>query len=282
MHVDFVNPSTFNNVEDFWVAYIAWNRPVIVGKGLMKGWPALENWKKVHLIAPGPRGDVQAYQGKTPYSKKLGHPQNKTTVREYLAEEIGAAESFARPVRDHPLYVFEEMQSKKTDRKEHNLVQNWGSFLSDFTVPPLFALPENDVWETNKQHPPVKQFYVGPRGSGTHPHAHKGAINCMVYGRKRWILIPPEYTDVIPEPLPSQLFMNETVPELAARNVTYFDFVQEAGEVVFVPHMWTHAVYNLEDSVGVAWQLGASSHKVDQALFSGEQPPPTGFEPKMA
>ena len=32
----------------------------------------------------------------------------------------------------------------------------------------------------------LKQFILGPKGSGAYPHFHNAAANALVYGRKRW------------------------------------------------------------------------------------------------
>ena len=45
-------------------------------------------------------------------------------------------------------------------------------------------------------------------------------------------------------------------PRLAVRP---YEVVQEAGDVVFVPAGWGHAVLNLEPSVAVAFELGFPS-----------------------
>ena len=36
------------------------------------------------------------------------------------------------------------------------------------------------------------EFFIGPAMSGAHLHAHSAAWNGLVYGRKRWVITPPD------------------------------------------------------------------------------------------
>ena len=44
-------------------------------------------------------------------------------------------------------------------------------------------------------------------------------------------------------------------------NEHLFEFVQEEGEVVYVPDNWGHNVLNLEPSVGISKQMGTFTWK---------------------
>ena len=100
---------------------------------------------------------------------------------------------------------------------------------------------------------------IGAHSSGAHFHQHSDAWNCVVYGRKRWGLIPPaaEYRS----PTDSSAVWWETIqPRLRASRYPYLhECVQEAGDLLFVPTAWLHTVYNLATTVSVAVQVGAPS-----------------------
>lgn len=90
------------------------------------------------------------------------------------------------------------------------------------------------------------QFFLGPPYSGAPFHHHGPAFNVVVSGRKRWTLLPPSrdlYSNVHPLAwiqlggVDSALY-----PYRTAIGGRPCDFVQEAGEVLFVPRHWTHQV----------------------------------------
>ena len=93
------------------------------------------------------------------------------------------------------------------------------------------------------------QFFMGPPYSGAPFHHHGPAFNVVVSGRKRWTLLPPSrdlYSNVHPLAwmrlggVDSALYPYRTA--IAATGGRPCDFVQETGEVLFVPRHWTHQV----------------------------------------
>ena len=100
------------------------------------------------------------------------------------------------------------------------------------------------------------QFFLGPPNSGAPFHHHGPAFNVVVSGRKRWTLLPPSrdlYSNVHPLAwihlggVDSALY-----PYRTAIGGRPCDFVQEAGEVLFVPRHWTHQVLPHSSIYGVA------------------------------
>jgi len=82
------------------------------------------------------------------------------------------------------------------------------------------------------------------------------AWNTLVHGRKRWLLFPPDTTraTLFPrgdadEALPASVYLQLVYPGL--RGVQGIDVVQSAGEAIYVPENWWHAVVNLELSVAL-------------------------------
>ena len=105
--------------------------------------------------------------------------------------------------------------------------------------------------------PQNEQFVLGPRHSGAPLHFHGPAWNALMTGRKRWVLLPPSEARYSREPAAS--WFAETWPalrsELDARNASYVEFAQEAGDIVVAPEHWAHAVLNLADSLAVAVEM---------------------------
>lgn len=91
----------------------------------------------------------------------------------------------------------------------------------------------------------VAQLYVGGPGSGAPPHHHGDAWNGLAWGRKRWALTPPGGASF------STRSAAQTFEQVASAAGTLL-CTQEAGDVVYVPRGWGHAVVNLRTSVGWA------------------------------
>ncbi|GMI13499.1 hypothetical protein TrLO_g4216 [Triparma laevis f. longispina] len=110
-----------------------------------------------------------------------------------------------------------------------------------------------------------KFVYLGPAGTCTRLHAdvlRSYSWSSNVTGRKRWYLIPPEYTyllyDVFGKALAPHIHfdleseLNATMfpgLKLARKHTVIVD--QLKGETIFVPSGWHHTVENLEDTFSI-------------------------------
>jgi len=178
---------------------------------------------------------------------------------------------------DSPLYVFDSAFDE--DKRAKNL-------LDDYTVPVYF---EEDLFHLvgERRRPPYRWFLVGPKRSGTTVHIDPlgtSAWNTLVFGKKQWVLFPPHvpkrivkgkglvWKDEDDEAI--HYFMN-ILPRIKNRaeasggagdheGFACHEFVQHAGETVFIPHGWWHAVLNLTDTVGIT-QNYCSSRNFDEA-----------------
>ena len=92
------------------------------------------------------------------------------------------------------------------------------------------------------------QFYLGGDLMGSPLHHHDAAANSLVHGRKLWFLAPPAAREWSNEAVYEHLVRTDGLPG-------YARCVQEAGDLLFVPHLWTHAAICLEDCIGVAHEL---------------------------
>jgi hypothetical protein len=89
------------------------------------------------------------------------------------------------------------------------------------------------------------QFSLGAALSGTPLHWHNDAINHLVRGRKLWTLQAPPHATY--SRVHAQLEVTMPVGDGDALRC-----VQEAGDVIFVPDSWGHAVLNLDESAAYA------------------------------
>ena len=107
-------------------------------------------------------------------------------------------------------------------------------------------------------HPPLRragsQVAIGPAGSGSPFHFHNAALNALGFGEKRWLLLPPATAQFSADDVwtwAGAEEQRERLAELAARG-GLLQCDQRAGDLLFVPKMWGHAVVNTRTSVGVA------------------------------
>ena len=111
---------------------------------------------------------------------------------------------------------------------------------------------------------PDPQFYMGPANSGAPFHVHNIAVNALIYGRKRWALLPPPAAQYsIRHPTLTFAELDEATAKGDPKGMPSFSTsyggrlammqcVQEAGDILMVPDGWGHSTLNVAESVGWA------------------------------
>eukprot|EP01065_Artemidia_motanka_P011055 TRINITY_DN15953_c0_g1_i2.p1 TRINITY_DN15953_c0_g1~~TRINITY_DN15953_c0_g1_i2.p1 ORF type:complete len:531 (+),score=63.88 TRINITY_DN15953_c0_g1_i2:66-1595(+) len=97
------------------------------------------------------------------------------------------------------------------------------------------------------------QWTLGGQGSGSPAHLHQDALNGICFGTKKWLLWPPSksFLSVLPA---SELFARAEAGEFSDA----LEITQEAGDVVYVPEGWGHAVLNVGATVAAAFEFYAA------------------------
>ncbi|CAL1140067.1 unnamed protein product, partial [Cladocopium goreaui] len=149
---------------------------------------------------------------------------------------------------DSPLYLFDHCFGEYPSTR---------ALLKHYSVPPVFG---QDLLELlGPLRPPYRWLLIGPRRSGSTLHKDPlgtSAWNALISGRKLWVLFPPG--------TPAEKLRPEVAADSAAAwfllwwrrkreewPLEAIEFIQEPGEIVFVPARWWHAVLNLEDTIAV-------------------------------
>uniref|UniRef100_A0A7S4VM28 JmjC domain-containing protein n=1 Tax=Alexandrium monilatum TaxID=311494 RepID=A0A7S4VM28_9DINO len=96
------------------------------------------------------------------------------------------------------------------------------------------------------------QLALGPAGTGAPAHAHGPALNVLVFGAKRWLLVPPSQAVWSTSPLLLDA-------DAAAGSVSGIEVEQLPGDVLFVPEFWGHSTVLLADSAAAAFEFWPSS-----------------------
>jgi len=134
---------------------------------------------------------------------------------------------------------------------------------------------------------PHRWLLVSPRHSGSVLHADplaSSAWNCVLEGRKLWAIFPPGTPEAVvtePDTLKAYAAANDTkspmqrwfatvLPKLRKQAIPGAkEFTLGAGECIFIPHGWWHAVYNLDPSVALTQNFATWSsveHVWDSSL----------------
>ena len=160
---------------------------------------------------------------------------------------------------DSPLYVFDGSIFDKENTKELE---------KDFDIPDYFS---EDLFKYvgHKRRPPHRWVVFGPPRSGSSIHVDPlatSAWNALISGKKRWVLYPPNKGLTKPLLKPKGIGLDgESITWFQkAYPITQkwewsevggcpksFDVVQNAGEIMFVPDGWWHAVLNVTQTVAV-------------------------------
>ena len=165
---------------------------------------------------------------------------------------------------DSPLYIFDS--SFDDDRGKKRL-------LDDYRVPSYFS---DDLFRliSESRRPPYRWWLMGPKRSGTCVHIDPlatSAWNTLVVGKKRWVIFPPHlsksivkgnglvrndeddeavhYFSFILPRIKRKASLMRGIPKY--KNFCCFEFTQNAGETIYIPQGWWHAVLNITDTVAV-------------------------------
>ena len=99
-----------------------------------------------------------------------------------------------------------------------------------------------------------RRFFPPPALSGAPPHFHGDAWNALLYGRKRWFLFEPAEAFFARPRLRAIDWVLEAGTGgggVGARPLGR-QCMQNAGDILYVPRLWGHAVLNVQESIGFA------------------------------
>ena len=172
-------------------------------------------------------------------------------VAEYL-EEFMPTGARHDTMQGEPFYLFQRARAAGEGE-----AMEWVGSLASMLVPPeatgLFETPLNmrknsAIW------------LIGPPRSGTAFHSHNEAWTALAHGRKRWLFYPPEVSPPGggsgPNFYPSFAitdWLDQVLPLLPPEQRP-IEAIQNAGDLMYVPEGWSHAVLNIDDTVAVSFQ----------------------------
>jgi hypothetical protein len=234
--------------EEFYSRFVNAGQPVLLYGDDAFGGSAKQEWTKAKftktwgeqhvLVVASHRVVLDQVNFK---EGKQGQTQ-KTRLRDFIETEMGHS---GEQAVESPRYLFKQNQF-------HNITA--------YIQPPRFFDSKEDEFRWSQAERGRKSlFFIGPTHSGTTWHSHSSTWNAVVVGRKRWLMMPPqsEYKGK---------HEHDEVPSLRKWLANSYEeyengmleCVQEAGTVLYIPDGWGHATVNLEDSIGIAVEVGTA------------------------
>ncbi len=238
---------------EFRNTYLKWGVPVIM-EGAAAEWECVKKWTPEFLAEMYGDDKVTLIDASPENVNNVNFVPEETTLRQVLMEmddrPIKKYSRFNRILHEHP-------------ELEKDFDMNW-------------LLSMRNLVHSGR----TFQVFIGGKGTKTNIHcAAEHNLFTQVYGRKHWIIYPPEY-DCALEPVVSRNPYFHTAfdpmnPDFekypAMEYLDRYECTMEAGDVLFNPPSYWHHVSNLTGSIGVGFRWFApDSFKIDfmQALLT--------------
>eukprot|EP00038_Savillea_parva_P015834 m.15070 g.15070 ORF g.15070 m.15070 type:complete len:721 (+) comp3225_c0_seq1:206-2368(+) len=229
---------------EFLTEYAHRNLPVIIPKAL-DDWPAQSVWRRTDFAAKYGRHKVRVRQSvDIAYDNEFGGLEADTVdLNEYLDRYVGPVDARygvhgnLTAAAGTTRYVLESL--------------DWGQgFRQDYIAPPFFESSQFAYNHSSRDRSALAFF--GPAGSSVTLHEHTNAWNALVYGMKRWVMLPP-YVHYGPTGLPVEDWLRDWYPRFKDQA---YECMQFPGDLVYVPTNYMHTLINVQASIGVAVEFG--------------------------
>ena len=213
-----------------------------------EGWPAAERWR-----------------GEAAFSARYAHLEVPITEL-FPVHGLGKAQKVSLPLPQYLEYAAENEVDFPYYPWERDFKGAQAALLDDFWAPRWFAGDIYDLDSDVRVAFPYSchRFVIwGGRRTGSVVHQDpkaSGAWNCCLVGRKRWCLFPPSVaaselsgggagdSENYRERSPADWWL-DVYPRLKAQahDLGMVECVQGAGETLYIPPGWWHAVLNVPD-----------------------------------
>ncbi|KAM3724189.1 2-oxoglutarate and iron-dependent oxygenase JMJD4 [Dirofilaria immitis] len=141
--------------------------------------------------------------------------------------------------------------------KDWHFQQESGTLYEMYGLPSIlrFDWINNELWSNDERNElgDYRFVYFGAKNTWTPFHADvmsSYSWSANICGRKLWYFVTPNNEECFRIDRDTFLEDIRTVQEKWPRS-SVISFIQEEGEIVFVPSNWYHQVHNLEDTVSI-------------------------------
>jgi JmjC domain, hydroxylase len=247
-------------------------RPMVF-RGLAKKSGLRQRFRKDVLLASSAAKKLMFNISSIPYGDHFGIPTKSISLYNYIRDIYSEKNSSA--LKSQYIFSMPKLQSSAKTQVKRKIVTDQAAYrelfgdittffpflnLVNITVPQKFNQNEVEPLMSDSelnQIGQVIQFYLGNTGTGAPMHFHNDAVNLLAYGEKQWFFLPPY------EALFSSKYIGSFLLDYYNQRATNQTFVEQnqiemltcrqyAGDVMYVPQWWSHGVFNLKPSVGIA------------------------------
>ena len=222
--------------ESFLYDYLILQRPVLIRNALNSTIVQrfLQRWERNNFESLF--GDVTLRVGTIPLAAQFGLPERRIQVSTLLPATKGLhAKKRPHSGKNTPYAAdaFELIAYSSVDFDS--------PFLEGFEIPS--ALDSNATYIVYESI--LGYMYLGTALGGFNMAYGKQAWDVLVYGQKRWFLLPPPDAYFAVEQ-PWMWWKNVYLEEGGA-----LECVQRSGDLVFIPELWSRASIHLRETVGI-------------------------------
>ncbi len=205
-------------------------KPVLL-KGAAKHWPLMEKWNKEYI-----KNNMGDYVCKIIKDSRPAYANEQTTLNVYFNKLEGVSTLTLDPfnIKNPPLF-YKDINSSN-------------SFFKTKDIQRFF-------------------FFHSIKDAGTLPHIHGNAFNILQQGTKEWIFydaseqfnikgyrVLQESNKKYPIGSHAKDWFKKEVPKLSKKLENVFTCTQEAGDIVFIPNGYCHAVLNKSEVMGIVFE----------------------------
>lgn len=223
-------------------------RPVIVTGNVTADWRAWETWTRPVMLEL--YGDKRLKGGPIAYGRAFKRMERARELQEFIRNSMHRTdgEILKDAPANEPWILFDRDVTAGED------------MIDDYDTPAYFQ-------------PGVQnqaQLSVGSFGSGASWHHHLSAFNVLLFGKKRWWMVPPALQkDVLYEREDPAIQYGHGLVASNLQPLTWYHTVfaktlnkthgedivqctQGPGELLILPRLWSHTTINLSDTVCLA------------------------------
>jgi len=274
--VDVVQASQFT-AAIFVSEYFLPCRPVLI-RGLAVHW-GVHAWRRHALVEA--HGHVLVHPSRIPYGNSFGENESTSplplrdfvesifTVRHFVGATTTTTTTEVVPSvtengAEHslPSYVFQRVRHPGTHplfKSNHTAFP--AAFLAEARVPTWPNLTQIPLLALGPDATSV-EIFIGAPGTGAPMHYHGDAYNALMFGRKKWYLLPPHraaYSTVHAVDFVTQQTLGGR--GASQEGTPMHECIQGSGDVLYIPRGWGHAVLNLNTSVGFVVEFSTAHRR---------------------
>jgi len=278
-------PAAAMSSRQFARDFVYLSQPVLItGAMEREGWTNLKSvFSRSNIILAEQLGELTEEVGQVPYPSKFGLKSEETSLRAYVESYMPSAAAATRPPtannsNDNEEEEEEEDEINSEEEEEEgevHLNENKLSASTAANIPYLAIqqLQQQKQLEANFTFPSFArqflpysysldtQLFLGPEGVGAPMHFHNHAFNLVVFGAKRWYLLPPTRR------VYSKLKTATWLDSLQDEQERPLECVQGEGELLYVPFQWAHGIINLGDTVSVTLEWGLRLEHLSEMML---------------